>query len=126
MICDGLIEAISVTNTRTFALGVQWHPEWKHANDTLSTAIFRAFLDRYFPFTPPEEKTVADPGKDNARVAGYYLASRRKESALRLLFQLGQTEVAPQPDGIAALQKRVKEGFDPQGVLGPGRMWAGA
>jgi glycolate oxidase FAD binding subunit len=32
---------------------------------------------------------------------------------------------APQPDGIAALQKRVKEGFDPQGVLGPGRMWAG-
>jgi putative glutamine amidotransferase len=40
---DGLIEAISVTNARTFALGVQWHPEWKHANDTLSTAIFRAF-----------------------------------------------------------------------------------
>jgi len=32
---------------------------------------------------------------------------------------------APPPDGIAALQKRVKEGFDPQGVLGPGRMWAG-
>ncbi|HEY1544439.1 MAG TPA: FAD-binding protein [Xanthobacteraceae bacterium] len=32
---------------------------------------------------------------------------------------------APQPDGLAALQKRVKEGFDPQGVLGPGRMWAG-
>jgi len=32
---------------------------------------------------------------------------------------------APAPDGIAALQKRVKEGFDPQGVLGPGRMWAG-
>src|SRR5215469_1898286 len=32
---------------------------------------------------------------------------------------------APQPDGLAALHKRVKEGFDPQGVLGPGRMWAG-
>jgi glycolate oxidase FAD binding subunit len=32
---------------------------------------------------------------------------------------------APPPDGIAALQKRVKEGFDPQGLLGPGRMWAG-
>jgi glycolate oxidase FAD binding subunit len=30
-----------------------------------------------------------------------------------------------QPDGLAALHKRVKEGFDPQGVLGPGRMWAG-
>jgi len=61
-------------------------------------AIFRAFLDRYFPFTPNDEKTVADPGKDNAQVAGFYVASRRKDSALRLLFQLGQTEVAPQED----------------------------
>jgi glycolate oxidase FAD binding subunit len=32
---------------------------------------------------------------------------------------------APQPGGLAALSKRVKEGFDPHGVLGPGRMWAG-
>jgi putative glutamine amidotransferase len=40
---DGLIEAISVTHARAFALGVQWHPEWKHADDTLSSAIFRAF-----------------------------------------------------------------------------------
>jgi glycolate oxidase FAD binding subunit len=31
----------------------------------------------------------------------------------------------PQAEGLAALHRRVKEGFDPQGVLGPGRMWAG-
>jgi len=42
---DGLIEAVSVRNARAFALGVQWHPEWKHASDALSTAIFRAFGD---------------------------------------------------------------------------------
>lgn len=42
---DGLIEAIGVANARGFALGVQWHPEWKHADDALSTAIFRAFGD---------------------------------------------------------------------------------
>jgi putative glutamine amidotransferase len=42
---DGLIEAVSVKNARAFALGVQWHPEWKHASDALSTAIFRAFGD---------------------------------------------------------------------------------
>ncbi|WP_027798680.1 gamma-glutamyl-gamma-aminobutyrate hydrolase family protein [Paraburkholderia dilworthii] len=42
---DGLIEAVSVNNARAFALGVQWHPEWKHASDALSTAIFRAFGD---------------------------------------------------------------------------------
>jgi glycolate oxidase FAD binding subunit len=31
----------------------------------------------------------------------------------------------PQPDGIAALTARVKRGFDPVGVLNPGRMYAG-
>jgi glycolate oxidase FAD binding subunit len=30
----------------------------------------------------------------------------------------------PQEAGLAALTKRVKQGFDPQGVLNPGRMWA--
>ncbi len=31
----------------------------------------------------------------------------------------------PQPAALAALTKRVKESFDPKGVLNPGRMWAG-
>jgi glycolate oxidase FAD binding subunit len=31
----------------------------------------------------------------------------------------------PQDPGLAALTKRVKESFDPKGVLGPGRMYAG-
>jgi len=32
---------------------------------------------------------------------------------------------APQAAGLAALTKRVKESFDPKGVLNPGRMWVG-
>jgi glycolate oxidase FAD binding subunit len=32
---------------------------------------------------------------------------------------------APEAPGIAALNKRVKDSFDPKGVLNPGRMWAG-
>ena len=31
----------------------------------------------------------------------------------------------PQEAALAALSKRVKESFDPKGVLNPGRMWAG-
>lgn len=31
----------------------------------------------------------------------------------------------PEPPGLAALSKRLKESFDPKGVLNPGRMWAG-
>jgi glycolate dehydrogenase FAD-binding subunit len=32
---------------------------------------------------------------------------------------------APQDAAVAALTRRVKESFDPKGVLNPGRMWAG-
>jgi glycolate dehydrogenase FAD-binding subunit len=32
---------------------------------------------------------------------------------------------APQDASVAALTRRVKESFDPKGVLNPGRMWAG-
>ncbi|WP_087667881.1 gamma-glutamyl-gamma-aminobutyrate hydrolase family protein [Caballeronia humi] len=42
---DGVIEAISVKHAKSFALALQWHPEWKHADDPLSRAIFRAFGD---------------------------------------------------------------------------------
>ncbi len=67
--------------------------------DKVRTAVFRAFLDHYYPYTPPEEKTVADPKPDAARVAGWYQASRRIESSLRLLFALTQGEVTARPDG---------------------------
>ena len=42
---DGQIEAVHVRDARTFALGVQWHPEWKVADDPFSLAIFGAFGD---------------------------------------------------------------------------------
>jgi glycolate oxidase FAD binding subunit len=31
----------------------------------------------------------------------------------------------PEPAALAALTKRVRNSFDPQGVLNAGRMWAG-
>ena len=31
----------------------------------------------------------------------------------------------PQAEGVATLTKRVKDSFDPKGILNPGRMWAG-
>jgi putative glutamine amidotransferase len=42
---DGLIEAFSVERAKTFALGVQWHPEWKVTEHPAYLAIFRAFGD---------------------------------------------------------------------------------
>ena len=76
------------------------------AVEQVRTALFRAFLDRYFPYVAPQEQTVADPKADAARVAGWYLSSRRIVSGLRLLYALTQTQVTANPDGtikIAAL-----------------------
>lgn len=63
------------------------------------TVLFRDFLDRYFPYAPPQEQTVANPKPDAARVAGWYLGSRRIVSGLKLLYALTQTNVTANPDG---------------------------
>lgn len=42
---DGLIEAFSVADAPAFALGVQWHPEWRVTEHPAYLAIFRAFGD---------------------------------------------------------------------------------
>jgi len=40
---DAVIEAFRVAAAPTFALGVQWHPEWQFARNPFSRALFAAF-----------------------------------------------------------------------------------
>ena len=40
---DGLVEAFSVEGAQSFALGVQWHPEWQVRSNPNYLAIFQAF-----------------------------------------------------------------------------------
>ena len=40
---DGLVEAVRVEEAATFAIGVQWHPEWKVLENPHYLAIFKAF-----------------------------------------------------------------------------------
>ncbi len=40
---DGLIEAVSVDGSKSFAIGVQWHPEWQSTENPVSTVIFSEF-----------------------------------------------------------------------------------
>jgi len=42
---DGTVEAVRVAEAPGWAFGVQWHPEWRHAENVDSMAIFRAFGD---------------------------------------------------------------------------------
>lgn len=42
---DGTVEAVSVKGAKGFALGVQWHPEYKAMQNPDSMRLFRAFGD---------------------------------------------------------------------------------
>jgi putative glutamine amidotransferase len=41
---DGLVEAVSAESSG-FVLGVQWHPEWKAADNPVSLILLSAFRD---------------------------------------------------------------------------------
>ena len=62
-------------------------------------AVFHAFLDRYYPYTPPAEATLPHPQADAARVAGWYGFSRRFESGLRIINGVLQVHVTALPNG---------------------------
>jgi putative glutamine amidotransferase len=40
---DGVIEAFRVADSPSFALALQWHPEWQFAKNPFSRALFAAF-----------------------------------------------------------------------------------
>jgi CubicO group peptidase (beta-lactamase class C family) len=64
------------------------------------SAVWKHFLDRYFPFTPPEVPKLATADADARAISGHYITSRRGESTfIKLLALFGQTTVAPDKDG---------------------------
>jgi len=65
----------------------------------------------------------ADAGSVRRAVAelGGHATLIRAPAAVRATADVFQPEDA----GVRALSRRVKESFDPKGVLNPGRMWAG-
>ena len=66
-----------------------------------------------------------EPGAASIRAAvngvGGYATLVRAPAAVRAAVDVFE----PQEASLRALSKRVKESFDPKGVLNPGRMWAG-
>jgi putative glutamine amidotransferase len=40
---DGTIEGVRVLGASAFAFGVQWHPEWRYAEDPASVRLFETF-----------------------------------------------------------------------------------
>jgi len=66
--------------------------------------LWRAFLDRYFPYALPDEPTLGTAKEDAQKVIGVYRSSRRGETSwTRLLGVLGEATVSADADGILTI-----------------------
>ncbi len=64
------------------------------------SALWKHFLDRYFPFTPTDIPKLSTADGDARAISGHYIATRRGESTfIKLLTLFGQTTVTPDKDG---------------------------
>ena len=72
-------------------------------------AVFYAFLDRYYPYTPPVEPTLPHPQADAAQVAGWYIPSIQwQSSGIRLVEGLSQVRVIALPGGEIEMSPLLK------------------
>jgi CubicO group peptidase (beta-lactamase class C family) len=66
--------------------------------------LFQQFMDRYFPYTPPQTPPVATAKADAEAVSGTYIPSRRPQTnILYLLALLGEAKVSPGKDGTLVI-----------------------
>lgn len=69
----------------------------------------------------PGIDVASDEVRAAVRAVGGHATLIRADASVRAASDVFE----PQDDALAAVTKRVKESFDPKGVLNPGRMWAG-
>lgn len=69
----------------------------------------------------PRDDAGAAAVRAAVRQCGGHATLVRAPAAIRAAVEVFE----PQPAALAALSKRVKDSFDPTGILNPGRMWAG-
>lgn len=55
---DGIIEAVSVREAKSFAMGTQWHPEFKALNNPDSVKLFTAFGNAVRAYAMARGKTL--------------------------------------------------------------------
>jgi putative glutamine amidotransferase len=55
---DGIIEAVSVRDAKSFAIGTQWHPEFKALNNLDSVKLFTAFGNAVRAYANVRGKTL--------------------------------------------------------------------
>ncbi len=79
------------------------------------TLIWEAFLDRYFPYTPPAAPTLEGAKADAAAVSGNYMLSRRSENSfLRVASILGEAKVEAREDGTIVIASLTEPSGQPK------------
>jgi CubicO group peptidase (beta-lactamase class C family) len=68
-------------------------------------ALWQHFLDRYFPYQPPQMEKLSTADADAKAVAGHYLTSRRAESTFLKISALeDDVEVIPDENGAIKIE----------------------
>lgn len=81
----------------------------------LRETVFHAFLDRYFPYTPPATQAISSAKDDAAKLAGYYMSSRRPgPNLLDALNAISQTKVNSDKDGNVVIDEFVDANGQPK------------
>ncbi|MGE4218072.1 MAG: glycolate oxidase subunit GlcE [Alphaproteobacteria bacterium] len=126
----------SVRDVMPFAADGDGRPVWKlsvppAAGATLAAALTaglnaEAFLDWGGGLVWLAVDAPADAAHRAVRTAvaavGGHATLIRADASIRAAVPVFE----PQPEGLAALSRRVKESFDPRGILNPGRIYDGA
>jgi CubicO group peptidase (beta-lactamase class C family) len=68
-------------------------------------AVWHAFLDRYFPYEPPQATVQTTAAADAQQVSGRYIVSRRSQTTiLKESTVLGESKVSSNPDSTISLE----------------------
>jgi putative glutamine amidotransferase len=63
---DGTIEGVRVEGAKAFAIGVQWHPEYKSSENPLSQRLFKAFGEAVRSRARARNGGASETGHDDA------------------------------------------------------------
>jgi CubicO group peptidase (beta-lactamase class C family) len=70
------------------------------------TALWQAFLNRYFPYTPPPAQEVANAAQDAKSVVGTYWVSRREETNVAsVIYMFDNGQVSVNSDGTISVSE---------------------
>jgi glycolate oxidase FAD binding subunit len=123
----------SIRHVKPFAAGARERPLWRistapakgHQLVDLITPAAQMFYDwgggLVWVAMPFEDEPDASSIRGAVASLGGHATLVRAPASVRAAVDVFE----PEEPGLRALSKRVKEGFDPRGVLNPGRMWAG-